>query len=140
MMERGTYEMAEIFEIVDEDNNIIGTATRAECHGNPELIHRTAHVIIIDDSNRILLQKRSQDKDIQPGKWDTAVGGHLDVGESFKDGAIRELKEELGVSTELPLKFLFDMFFHFCTVERSVLKVSGKRCAHCVSPVRLPLL
>ena len=97
----------EIFEIVDANDQIIGTATRAECHGNPTLIHRTAHVVVYHSDGRLLLQKRTMTKDIQPGKWDTAVGGHLDVGESYEEGARREMNEELGLAMDLPLELLF---------------------------------
>ena len=99
---------SELFEIVDDDNCIIGTARRDECHGNPKLIHRTAHVIVYHPDGRILLQKRTLDKDIQPGRWDTAVGGHLNPGEDFKAAAKREMGEELGVLLDLPLTHLFD--------------------------------
>ncbi len=99
----------EIFEIVDEDNNVTGTARRGECHGNPALIHRTAHVVVYHPDGRILLQKRSEHKDVQPGKWDTAVGGHLDVGEDFETAARREMNEELGIPGSLPLRKLFDL-------------------------------
>lgn len=98
----------EIFEIVDEENNIVGTAPRCKCHGNPALMHRTAHVVVFHPDGRILLQKRSASKDVQPGKWDTAVGGHLDPGEDFEEAARREMAEELGVARDLPLKHLFD--------------------------------
>jgi len=98
----------EIFEIVDEDNKVIGTARRAECHGNPALIHRTSHVVVFNPDGRVLLQRRSHLKDIQPGKWDTAVGGHLDPGEDFETAARREMQEELGLPSELELQYLFD--------------------------------
>ena len=98
----------EIFEIVDESNNVIGTAKRSECHGNPALIHRTVHVIVFHPDGRMLLQKRSMNKDIQPGKWDTAVGGHLMPGEDFEIAGRREMQEELGVPGNLILKYLFD--------------------------------
>ncbi len=98
----------EIFEIVDENNNVIGTAKRSECHGNPALVHRTVHVIVFHPDGRMLLQERSMSKDIQPGKWDTAVGGHLMPGENFETAAVREMREELGISEKLPLKYLFD--------------------------------
>ncbi|MDD3119711.1 MAG: NUDIX domain-containing protein [Victivallales bacterium] len=102
------YAADELFEIVDEHNRVIGTARRAECHGNPKLLHRTSHVVVFHPDGRILLQKRAATKDIQPGKWDTAVGGHLDVGEDFEAAARREMHEELGLSPDLPLFFLFD--------------------------------
>ena len=54
-------------------------------------------VVIHPENGSILLQKRNLNKDIQPGKWDTAVGGHLALGEDFETGARRELYEELGI-------------------------------------------
>lgn len=96
----------EYFEIVDEKDRVIGQAPRSECHGNPELVHRAAHVLLFDSNGQLLLQKRADTKDIQPGKWDTSVGGHLDPGEDYKQAAVRELEEELGL-TSLPLTFLY---------------------------------
>jgi len=96
----------EMFEVVDEDNNVIGTAPRSECHGNPSLIHRTAHVVVFHPDGRILLQKRSHKKDLLGGYWDTAVGGHLDIGEDFEQGARREMNEELGLPLDTPMEFL----------------------------------
>lgn len=101
--------MAEFFDIYDEQGNHLGVATRSECHGNPALIHCTAHVAVKHPvSGALLLQKRRMDKDIQPGKWDTAVGGHLDAGETFESAAYRELAEELGVTEYVELHHLFD--------------------------------
>lgn len=99
----------EIFETVDENNHVTGTAKRSECHGNPGLIHRTAHVVVYSEDGKILFQKRSRFKDIQPGRWDTAVGGHLMPGEDFETAARREMAEEIGIKKHLPLSFLFDM-------------------------------
>jgi isopentenyldiphosphate isomerase len=88
----------ELFEVVNEQGEVIGTAPRNVCHGNPALVHRAAHVLVFDSAGRLLLQLRSKDKDIQPGKWDTSVGGHLAVGEGYEDAAVREMSEELGIS------------------------------------------
>ncbi len=100
--------MEEYFDIVDEHDRVIGTALRSECHGNPSLLHRTVHVIVFHSDGRILLQKRSATKDIQPSKWDSAVGGHLCPGEDYLIAARREMSEELGIDRDLPLRFLFD--------------------------------
>ena len=101
--------MEELLDLYDASGVRIGQAPRRLCHGNPALLHHTSHVIVIHpDRRRLLLQKRSASKDIQPGKWDTAVGGHLEPGEDYLTGARRELAEELGVTGELELRHLFD--------------------------------
>ena len=79
---------------------VIGRSTRGECHGNPALVHAVARVHVWDRQGRLLLQLRSDSKDIQPGKWDTAVGGHLLPGEEAAAAARREMQEELGVAPD----------------------------------------
>lgn len=103
----GPDQSGEIFDIVDENGNVVGRATRAECHGNPELMHRVVHILVFNTAGDLLLQKRSLDKDIQPGKWDTSVGGHLDAGEDCETAAVRELYEELGIR-ETSFERLYD--------------------------------
>ena len=99
----------ELFDIYDEAGNRVGIASRRECHGNPKLLHHTAHVVVFHpETGAVLLQKRAVTKDIQPGKWDTAVGGHLALGEDYEAGARRELAEELGVTSPVELEHLFD--------------------------------
>lgn len=95
----------EVFDLVDEQGRLVGRAPRAWCHRTPSLLHRAAHVIVTDGAGRIYLQKRSPAKDIQPGKWDTSVGGHVDAGEDHEAGARREMREELGLGGEL--RFLY---------------------------------
>jgi len=95
----------EIFDLVDEQGRVVGRAPRALCHRTPALLHRAAHVIVTDGAGRIYLQKRSHTKDIQPGKWDTSVGGHVDAGEDFEAGARREMREEIGLAGDL--RFLY---------------------------------
>ena len=89
---------AELFDLVDADNRVIGTVARAQAHGDPSLRHRAVHVMVYDRRGALLLQKRAAAKDIQPGKWDTSVGGHLAVGESYPAAAVRETREELGLT------------------------------------------
>ncbi len=98
--------IGEYFEIVDDQDRVIGRALRSACHGNPALVHRVAHVLVFNRDGALLLQKRSRNKDIQPGRWDTSVGGHLDPGEDYRQAAVREMAEELGV-TGVPLTFLY---------------------------------
>lgn len=95
----------EVFDLVDGEGRILGRAPRPVCHRSPWLTHRAAHVIVTDARGRIYLQKRSMTKDIQPGKWDTSVGGHVDAGEDHEAAARREMLEELGLAGEL--RFLY---------------------------------
>lgn len=88
----------EIFDLVDENDRVLSQTTRAAVHGNPSLIHRVAHVLVFNSLDELYLQKRSSSKDVQPGKWDTSVGGHVNSGETYEQAAIREMREELGIS------------------------------------------
>ena len=90
--------MAEWFELVDMSGRPVGCATRAACHRNTALLHRVVHVIVVNHAGEIYLQKRAQSKDIQPGKWDTSVGGHVCPGEHALAAARREMREELGIA------------------------------------------
>ena len=88
----------EIFELYAADEyRVVGRATRGECHADKSLIHAVARIHVWDPQGRLLLQRRSLSKDIQPGKWDMAVGGHLLPGEKAEAAARREMREELGV-------------------------------------------
>ena len=87
----------EMFDLVAPDGKIIGRASRKEVHGNPELLHPTVHIQIFNKQGRLFLQKRSAKKDLFPGRWDTAVGGHVSSGESIHTALYREAMEELGV-------------------------------------------
>ena len=63
----------ELFPLVDEEGNVIGKATRKFCHGGTKPLHPVIHLHIFNSDGELYLQKRSKKKDIQPGKWDTAV-------------------------------------------------------------------
>ncbi len=88
----------ELLEIVNEQGNVIGILPRSEIHGNPALIHRVVHVLVFNKKGELLLQKRSMNKDVAPGKWDTSVGGHVNPGEELLEAVNREMKEELGIT------------------------------------------
>ncbi len=101
----------EWFPLIDEQGKVIGKATRRECHNGSRLLHPVVHLHILNPNGELYLQKRSKDKDIQPGKWDTAVGGHVDYGETTEEALAREVREELGVTRFTPhpaISYIFD--------------------------------
>lgn len=100
----------EMLEIFDRDGNIIGLAKRSELHGDPSLIHRVVHLLVFNKKGDLLLQKRSLNKDVAPGKWDTSVGGHVNPGENITAAVRREMTEELGI-TKCTLEFLYSYLF-----------------------------
>lgn len=109
----------ELFPIVDTDGLVIGSATRRECHSGSMLLHPVVHLHVFAPDGSLLLQKRSDDKDIQPGRWDTSVGGHVDYGESILDALRREASEELGLH-DFDAKPLTPYVFQ-STVERELV-------------------
>ena len=103
--------MQERFPIVDEEGKVIGQATRGECHNGSRLLHVVVHLHVFNAQGDVYLQKRPEWKDIQPGKWDTAVGGHIDYGETPEEALRREVREELGITDFTPEfigKYVFD--------------------------------
>lgn len=94
--------LQEKFPIVDEAGTVVGAATRGECHSGSKLLHPVVHLHVFNSRGDIFLQRRPDWKDIQPGKWDTAVGGHVDYGETPDEALLREVREELGMTEFIP--------------------------------------
>ena len=91
----------EIFDVVDEHDEVTGQATRGEVHAQG-LLHRAVHVLVFNKRGDLLLQQRSMLKDAHPGVWDSSVSGHLDAGEAYETAAVRELAEEMGIEAKCP--------------------------------------
>src|SRR5690606_28965811 len=100
----------ELLTLVDDDDStVIGPVARGLVHGNPALIHRSVHVLVIHPADgTLLLQKRSLTKDTNPGLWDISVGGHVTFAQSYEEAVVRETREELGVAVTLnDLEYLY---------------------------------
>ena len=89
----------ELFDVVDEEDRVIGVKPRREVH-RLGLRHRAIHVLIFNRHGELFLQKRSMLKDAHPGLLSTSCAGHLDSGEDYDQAAPREMAEELGISPE----------------------------------------
>jgi len=98
----------ELLDIVDHDDRVTGSAARGEIH-RQGLMHRSVHVIVVDTNAKVLLQRRSMQKDQCGGMWDTACAGHVESGNGYDETAHRELQEELGISSPQPLMPLFKL-------------------------------
>jgi isopentenyldiphosphate isomerase len=98
----------EIFDIVNERDEVIGQRPRAEVH-RLGLLHRAVHVLVFNARGEVFLQKRSMQKDTSPGLWDSSASGHLDAGEGYDACAVRELREEIGLVVAAPLQRLFNI-------------------------------
>ena len=95
-------DMEEEFPLVDENGVLMGSATRAECHSGSRLLHPVVHLHVFNPAGELYLQKRPGWKDVQPGKWDTAVGGHMALGENVEQALRREAAEEIGITDYEP--------------------------------------
>jgi isopentenyl-diphosphate delta-isomerase len=86
----------ELFDVVDENDLVVGQSTRREVHAQ-KLLHRAVHVLVVNERGSVFLQKRSEHKDTHPGALSTSCAGHVDSGEDYDDTVPRELQEELGL-------------------------------------------
>lgn len=113
----------EIFDVVNERDEVIGQAPRQEVHARG-LWHRAVHVLVFNARGEIFLQKRSMLKDTAKGKWDSSSSGHVDSGEAYDATAVRELREEIGLVIPAPPQRLFkvdasaETGWEFCWVYR----------------------
>lgn len=92
-------ENNEVLPVVNEQGEVLARAKRGELHGNKEkkILHPVVHLHLFNPKGELFLQLRPMHKLIQPGKWDTAVGGHVSFGESIQEALIREAEEEIGI-------------------------------------------
>lgn len=97
-------DRTELFYWVDEDDQELGSITRAEAHSGSKKIHRAVAILVQNpEGTKVLLQKRSEQKDMDPGLWSYSVGGHVQYGKEYQETAEREMVEELGIGAPLTL-------------------------------------
>ena len=97
---------AELVDVVDAQDRVVGRASRGEVRAH-RLRHRATYLLVFNNRGELFIHLRTADKDIYPSYWDVAVGGVVGAGESYDDGARRELAEEVGIRDAVP-EALFD--------------------------------
>ncbi len=110
----------ELLEIVDEQDKVIGIETRDNIH-QQGLLHREIHIWVKNDKGEILFQRRSPTKDTYPNLLDASVGGHVEPGMTYEATAVKEMKEELGLSVNIK-----DIQFVRKTRTKGIDKSTGK--------------
>jgi isopentenyldiphosphate isomerase len=98
----------EIFDVVNERDEVTGRQPRREVH-RLGLMHRAVHVLVFNAAGQVFLQKRSMNKDRQPGLWDSSASGHVDAGEDYDACAVRELSEEISLRAPAAPQRLFKL-------------------------------
>lgn len=119
-------EPEEQLEVINEKGEVVRIAPRSEIHGDPSLMHKVVHVLVFNKKGELLLQKRSLNKDVAPGKWDTSVGGHVGIDEDLTFSAKREMEEELGIS-DCGIEYLYS-YIHSNPYETEL--VTTYRCIY----------
>ncbi len=127
----------EWFDIVDTDGKVRGRAPRSLCHSRKGLLHPVVHLQLLNSQDRLFLQKRSPDKQIQPGKWDTAVGGHVLSGESVEAALKREAAEELGLHEFKALPVARYVWESDVETELVYMFVARRDSVPCINPAEI---
>lgn len=123
---------AEMLPLVDENGQLIGAATRKECHDGSKRLHPVVHLHVFNEAGQLYLQKRPEWKTVQPGKWDTAVGGHVDLGENAEMALKRETAEELGLKDFEPT--LLDSYVYESDIEKELVFSYRCTCSAGIAP------
>lgn len=94
--------MTEYFPVVTVEGELVGKALRQDCHNGSHILHPVVHLHVFSSDGKLYLQRRAMHKDLLPGYWDTAVGGHVMYGETIMQALVREVQEEIGITDFTP--------------------------------------
>lgn len=122
----------EMLPLVDENGLLTGAATRKECHDGSKQLHPVVHLHVFNEAGQLYLQKRPDWKTVQPGKWDTAVGGHVELGENAEMALKREAAEELGLTAFEPT--LKESYVYESDIEKELVFTYQCTCTEPVTP------
>lgn len=95
--------MTEYFPVVTTEGDVVGQASRQDCHNGSHILHPVVHLHVFSSRGELYLQRRAMHKNLLPGYWDTAVGGHVIYGETIHQALLREVQEEIGITDFLPV-------------------------------------
>jgi isopentenyldiphosphate isomerase len=113
----------ELFPEVDEAGNVVGQMSRAEAHDGTKRLHPVVHLHVFNSEGELYLQHRAKWKTVQPDKWDTATGGHIDWGEDVMTALAREVYEEIGMAAGNYTPKLVKTYIYENNIERELVYV-----------------
>lgn len=103
----------ELLICVDEKDNVVEYRTKEECHNGEAILHRAFSVFIVNADNELLIQRRSEDKQLWPLFWSNSCCSHPRKGESMEVATRRRIQEELGITADLTFLYKFQYFAPF---------------------------
>lgn len=113
----------ELFPVVDEKGNVLDKMTRSEAHCGTKRLHPVVHLHVLNSRGELYLQHRAAWKEVQPNKWDTATGGHIDYGETVSEALAREVYEEIGMAPTVYQPRLLKKYVYESAIERELVYV-----------------
>jgi isopentenyldiphosphate isomerase len=126
----------EYVDVLTADGRTTGKRVLRSVAHSQGLWHRTVHVWVRNRSKELLFQQRSQSKETFPGQWDISAAGHISAGDASREAAVREMKEELGVSIDdAALRFLFTIRHSYLSPDSSFKDNEISDVYLCTTPV-----